>query len=148
MVRETFDINCVGSLCLLKALQPSLLRAAAKGQIHIRDLAQEGLVNPKVVVMGSRMGSVGHNTTQGGGYAYRASKAALNAVVKSFSVDVLEVTWTILHPGRVQTSLVSIREDGALSVEEAVADCARLIDKLEAQHSGTFLDRFGEAIPW
>jgi NAD(P)-dependent dehydrogenase (short-subunit alcohol dehydrogenase family) len=40
----------------------------------------------KVVVMSSRMGSIASNTT-GGGYAYRASKAAVNAIVKSFSVD-------------------------------------------------------------
>lgn len=147
-MRQTFDINCVGTFCLLKALTSSLLRAVDLGKVRTRGQSEDRHVIPKVVVMGSRMGSVGHNTTQGGGYAYRASKAALNAVVKSFSVDIAEVTWTILHPGRVETDLVSIREDGALSVEEAVNDCAHLIEKLESEHSGKFLDRFGAAIPW
>ena len=98
--------------------------------------------------MGSRMGSTTSNTSQGKGYAYRASKAALNAIMKSFSLDIPEVIWTIVHPGRVATRLVAIREDGALSVDEAVGDIVRLIDGIDASHSGRFMDRFGAEIPW
>ena len=43
--------------------------------------------------MCSRMGSMGSNgsNTTGGGYVYRAAKAALNAIVKSFPIDVPDV---------------------------------------------------------
>lgn len=140
---QTFEVNTVGTYLFLRAVSNSLRRAAeaaASGE-H-----QAG--RPKVVVMGSRMGSVGHHSSQGGGYAYRASKAALNAVVKSLSVDVPEVIWTVVHPGRVKTGLVDIEEEGAMSVEESIGDCVRLIERLEVKDSGTFVDRFGQNIPW
>ncbi|KAG9644915.1 NAD(P)-binding protein, partial [Aureobasidium melanogenum] len=66
---HTFQVNAAGTFLLIRALLPNLRRAKAA----------------KVVVMSSRMGSLGYNTT-GSAYAYRASKAALNAMVKSFSI--------------------------------------------------------------
>ena len=46
------------------------------------------------------MGSMEDNTS-GGSYAYRASKAALNAVTKSLALDLKEkgITVALLHPG-------------------------------------------------
>lgn len=46
------------------------------------------------------MGSMEDNTS-GGSYAYRASKAALNAVTKSMALDLEEkgITVALLHPG-------------------------------------------------
>lgn len=81
-------------------------------------------------------------------YAYRASKAALNAIIKSFAIDVPEVTFLLLHPGRVETGLVEWKEEGAVSAEESVRDCMLVIDGLESDESGTFTDRFGVIIPW
>lgn len=130
-MRSTFEINTVGSFLLLQAMVPKL---RLSGQ-------------PKVVVMGSRMGSIGHNTA-GGAYAYRASKAALNAVVKSFAIDVPEAIFTIVHPGRVESGLVSVKEDGAISAEESVGDIMKLLDGMDKEHSGRFSDRFGKVVPW
>lgn len=47
-----------------------------------------------------QMGSMEDNTS-GGSYAYRASKAALNAVTKSLALDLKEkgITVALLHPG-------------------------------------------------
>lgn len=67
---RTLEINTYGTFNVLQTFLPHLVLAA----------------DPKVVVMSSRMGSIASNTA-GGGYAYRASKAALNTVVKSFSID-------------------------------------------------------------
>ena len=49
---------------------------------------------------GLQMGSMGDNTS-GGSYAYRCSKAALNAATKSMSIDLKERGMTVvtLHPG-------------------------------------------------
>ena len=93
------------------------------------------------------MGSVGANTT-GGAYAYRASKAALNAVIRSLSLDVSEVSFAILHPGRVETQLVPWKEEGAISSSSSVSDCVRVINGLRLKDSGSFLDRNGETINW
>ena len=128
---DTFRINTVGTFLLIRALLPKL-RAGGK---------------TKVTVMGSRMGSMGSNVT-GGGYAYRASKAAVNAVVKSFSIDVPDVVFAVVHPGRVESGLVAVKEDGAISPEESVKDVLALIKRLGEEDSGRFLDRFGAEVPW
>ena len=52
-----------------------------------------------------QMGSMEDNTS-GGSYAYRASKAALNAVTKSMALDLKEkgITVALLHPGMAPLS--------------------------------------------
>lgn len=59
---------------------------------------RDGIPAPRVVIMGSRMGSLASNK-RGGGYAFRASQAALNAVVRSLSIDVPEVCFACVYPG-------------------------------------------------
>lgn len=128
---KTFEVNTWGTLNTITTFLPNLKSAE----------------NARVVILSSRMGSVGANKA-GGGYAYRASKAALNAVVKSLVIDVPEVTFLLLHPGRVETGLVDWKEEGAISVEESLRDCLRVMEKLEKKDSGNLVDRFGEVIPW
>lgn len=128
---DTFQINTVGTFLLLRALLPKLRHGGGA----------------KVVVMGSRMGSMGSNTA-GRGYAYRASKAGMNAVVKSFSIDVPEAIFAVVHPGRVESGLVAVKEDGAMSAEESVRDMLGLIGRLGMEDSGRFFDRFGREVPW
>lgn len=137
---KTFEINTWGTFNLVKTFLPNLQEAARAGE-------GEGGVLPKVVILSSRMGSVAANVA-GGGYAYRVSKAALNAVVKSFSIDVPEVNFLLLHPGRVETGLVAWKEDGAISVEESLVDCLKVIEGMKSGESGSFVDRFGVKIEW
>ena len=129
---ETFHINAIGTFLLIRTLTPVLRNNGGK-----------------VIIMGSRMGSIGNNST-GGGYAYRASKAALNAIVKSFSIDVPEVTFVTVHPGRVESNLVGegVKEDGAIEAAESVKDLLELIPRLRKKESGRFIDRFGGEIVW
>jgi NAD(P)-dependent dehydrogenase (short-subunit alcohol dehydrogenase family) len=128
---QTLEINTFGTFNFLRAFAPNLRMAE----------------HPKAVILSSRMGSLSSNVA-GGAYAYRASKAALNAVVRSFSIDVPEVTYLLLHPGRVETGLVQWKEEGAISVEESLKDCLRVIDRLMKEESGMFVDRFGAKIDW
>lgn len=135
---RTYEVNVVGTFHVVSALLPRLERAAARG------------LRPRVVVLSSRMGSIGGND-RGGGYAYRASKAALNAVLRSMCVDVPGVFFAMVHPGRVETGLVSVKEDGAISPEESLEDMLSLFKRFDAGgdlESGCFVDRFGERIPW
>lgn len=136
----TYKINTLGPFLLFRSLVPSLLLAR-----------QETGQKAKVVVMTSRMGSVGRNEEgKGGGsaYAYRSSKAGLNTVVRSLAVDVRDVVWVLCHPGRVQSALVRYKETGAISGQESVEGLAPLIDKWSEEDSGGFYDRFGEVIEW
>jgi len=128
---HTFQVNAAGTFLLIRALLPSLRQANAA----------------KVVIISSRMGSVGHNTT-GSAYAYRASKAALNAIVKSFSIDVPEVVFVLCHPGRVESRLVKYKEDGAISAQESVSGLLPLVESWNKNDSGHFYDRFGQPIVW
>jgi NAD(P)-dependent dehydrogenase (short-subunit alcohol dehydrogenase family) len=128
---KTFEVNTWGTLNTINSFLPNL----------------ESAENAHVVILSSRMGSVGANKA-GGGYAYRASKAALNAVVKSLVMDVPEVTFLLLHPGRVETGLVDWKEEGAISVQESLSDCLDVMGKLKKEDSGKLVDRFGEVIPW
>jgi NAD(P)-dependent dehydrogenase (short-subunit alcohol dehydrogenase family) len=132
---RTFHINTVGTFMLIRALLPNLKTASELGS------------QPKVVVMGSRMGSISYNSA-GSAYAYRASKAALNAVMKSFSIDVPEVIFATLHPGRVETGLVKCREEGAIGPSESVEDMLKLMERLKSEDSGGYFDRFGGIIGW
>jgi NAD(P)-dependent dehydrogenase (short-subunit alcohol dehydrogenase family) len=131
---STFQINTAGTFMLLQALMENFKLGSKEEPA-------------KVIIIGSRMGSVGYNST-GGGYAYRASKAGLNAIIKSFSIDVPEVIFTTLHPGRVETGLVASREEGAIEAEESVDEMLKVISKLTLEDSGKFYDRFGDPIVW
>ena len=128
---KTFEVNTWGTLNTVTSFLFNLKSAE----------------NARVVILSSRMGSVGANTA-GGGYAYRASKAALNAVVKSLVIDVPEVMFLLLHPGRVETGLVDWKEEGAISVQESLSDCLDVMGKIKKEDSGKLVDRFGEVIPW
>ncbi|TKA32507.1 hypothetical protein B0A50_01615 [Salinomyces thailandicus] len=133
---RTYQINAAGTFLLFRALLPSLLKAK----------------DSKVIVMSSRMGSVGNNyagnRAAGSAYAYRSSKAALNAIIRSFVVDVPEVTFVMCHPGRVETKLVKWKEDGAISAQESVEGLLPLIERWGKDDSGKFYDRFGDTIQW
>lgn len=128
---KTFEVNTWGTLNIVTSFLSNL-----KLSDHAR-----------VVILSSRMGSVSANKA-GGGYAYRASKAALNAVVKSLAVDVPEAVFLLLHPGRVETGLVDWKEEGAISVEESLSDCLKVMEGLRKEDTGKLVDRFGETIPW
>jgi len=161
-MERTFRINSLGTFLVLRACVGGLVRAARKDKAGARDgerggadgvngaggARPEGGRRPMVVVMASRMGSIGHNTSLGSAYAYRASKAAVNAIVRSFAVDVPEVNWQLVHPGRVETGLVKCREEGAVEAQDAVEDLVKLFGELDGNASGGYCDRFGVTIPW
>lgn len=176
-MRRAYDVNVVGTLQLVQAVLPHLqlhagwlrerqdeVTEAFGGSTEWLDqLRQQGsraslqITRPlpprdppaRIVVMGSIMGSVGANTA-GGDYAYRASQAALNAVLKSLSIDVPEVCFANVHPGPVETGLVKGGEEDSISCDESLKELLPLIEKLGDGKlaSGCFVDRFGDLIKW
>ncbi|HER25531.1 MAG TPA: SDR family oxidoreductase [Rhodospirillales bacterium] len=101
----------------------------------------------KIVAISSKMGSMTDNEA-GGGYIYRSSKAALNAVMKSLSIDLKPrgITVAILHPGWVRTDLGG--PGGLIEAEESVTGMRRVIDGLTVDSTGQFFNYDGSEISW
>jgi len=100
-----------------------------------------------IVSISSKMGSIADNSG-GGNYLYRASKAALNMVVKSLSVDLkpLGITAVIFHPGWVQTDMGG--PNALISAAQSVSGMRRVIGQLTLADSGKFLAYDGQEIAW
>ena len=117
-IRRQFEVNTLGPLIVVRALRDSLTSGA------------------KVGLMTSRMGSMTDNTS-GGYYGYRASKAALNAIGKSLSVDLASrgVSVVLLHPGYVATEMVGGSGDVTPDAGgDAVDRAHRCVDAREFRH--------------
>jgi len=101
----------------------------------------------KIVTVSSKMGSMTDNTS-GGSYIYRSSKAALNAVMKSLSIDAApqNITVAMLHPGWVQTDMGG--PSALIDAETSVRGMRHVIDGLTPDQSGRFFNYDGAPIPW
>ena len=126
-IRKQFEVNALGPLRVITALRGALNEGA------------------KVIIVTSRMGSIEDNSS-GGFYGYRMSKAAVNMLAKSLSLDLRGRTITLLHPGFVQTELT--RGMGQISTTDCAALIAARIDEIGPQHNGAFLHANGESLPW
>ena len=100
-----------------------------------------------IVNISSRMGSIGENTS-GGGYIYRSTKAALNMVVKSLSVDLAGrgIAVVAFHPGWVQTDMGG--PAAAITAVESVAGMRAVIERLGLADNGKFFNYDGTEISW
>ena len=100
-----------------------------------------------VVVISSLMGSITDNGS-GGSLLYRSSKAGLNAVMKSLSIDVKprQLGVLILHPGWVRTDMGG--KNGLIDVEESVTGMREQIEKFQFEQSGCFIKYDGSLMPW
>jgi NAD(P)-dependent dehydrogenase (short-subunit alcohol dehydrogenase family) len=100
-----------------------------------------------IVNISSKMGSIGDNS-RGGSYIYRSSKAALNMVAKSLSVDLAGrgIAVVAFHPGWVQTDMGG--PEAALTVAESVAGMRAVIERLGPADNGKFFNYDGGEIPW
>jgi NAD(P)-dependent dehydrogenase (short-subunit alcohol dehydrogenase family) len=100
----------------------------------------------RLAVISSRMASIG---ARGGasGWLYRASKAALNSVLKDASLALAgRAVCVALHPGWVRTDMGGAGAD--LDVAASVADLRRTIAALVPSDNGRFLNHDGSPLPW
>ncbi|XUU60093.1 SDR family NAD(P)-dependent oxidoreductase [Erythrobacter sp. HA6-11] len=105
--------------------------------------------------LSARVGSISDNRI-GGWHSYRASKAALNMLVRNWSIELgrthKQAVVVSLHPGTVDTSLSepfqSNLPDGQLTrPDEAAANLLSVIDGLGPQDTGFQFDWKGERVP-
>lgn len=103
--------------------------------------------------LSAKVGSIGDNRL-GGWYSYRASKAALNMVIRTAAIELSRThslaTLVALHPGTVNSRL-SAPFRGAQAgrhAKDAASDLLSVLDRLKPEDSGTFWSYSGEQLPW
>lgn len=117
----------------------------------VQQLRKQGLIGgTKPTLIGnvtSKVGSVADNGS-GGGYAYRASKCALNVVNKSMCIDLREenIKCVLLHPGYVRTDMTN--GNGLIDTETSAAGLLQILAKDPEEINGRFFDYKQEEIPW
>lgn len=128
---EVFQVNSVAPIILTQLLMENFAKGSAK----------------KLVYLTSKMGSIGDNKG-GGSYVYRSSKAALNAAVKSLSIDLNDKGFSValLHPGWVRTEMGG--PNGLIDTKTSVTGLMEVIAGLDPASSGSFLNYDGSVIPW
>jgi NAD(P)-dependent dehydrogenase (short-subunit alcohol dehydrogenase family) len=126
-----------------------LMRTNVLAPMQLIPLLAQGLeaAQGKLAAISSRMGSIGL-TTQANGWLYRASKAALNSVVKSASTQLgaRGVVCMALSPGWVRTDMGG--PSATLDVRDSVTALRRVIAAANRSHNGRFLQHTGEQLEW
>ncbi len=135
-----FQVNSVSAVLWAKHLQPLLKQS---------DQSIFASISAKV-------GSIGDNQL-GGWYGYRASKAALNMLMKNVSIEYRrtcpQTIVVVLHPGTTDTNLSqpfqrNVPPEKLFSVERTVNQLLGVIDNLSIQDSGEFFNWNGQKLPW
>ena len=114
------------------------------------------LLDPKnsiLVTLSAKVGSIEDNRL-GGWYSYRASKAALNMLIKTASIELARTkpnaALIAMHPGTVNSSLSKPfrGEQIGRPAADAVSDMFTVMQNLEKEDSGSFISYSGEKLPW
>ena len=135
---KSYEINVIGPAMSAKYLAP-LLRRDKRAVF---------------AALSARVGSISDNHL-GGWYAYRASKAALNMILKTLAIEIgrrcKHQIILGLHPGTVDTALSkpfqgNVPEGKLFTPEFSAGKLLRVIDNRTAQDSGGLFDWAGERI--
>lgn len=135
-LQATFLTNTFGPALLLRHLVPLLDRERAI-----------------MAMLSAKVGSIGDNRL-GGWYSYRASKAALNMLIKTAAIEVARSqersVLVALHPGTVDSRLSRPfrGEHIGRPATVAAADMLRVLDTLTPADSGAFRSYDGAVLPW
>jgi len=106
-----------------------------------------------MVTLSAKVGSIEDNRL-GGWYSYRASKAALNMIIKTASIELgrtkPNVALIAMHPGTVNSRLSRPfrGEQIGRPPQDAAADMFRVIENIQLEDSGSFVSYSGEKLPW
>jgi len=131
MWHDVFDIN--------------LFTAMSMAELFSDNLARSG--RGRIVTISSMLGSMELNT-HGGLYAYRASKAGVNAIMKSMSFDLADrgIIAITQHPGWVRTDMGG--SDADIDIQTSAIGIKQVIDNLTPEDSGKFFSYDGSEMPW
>ena len=139
-MERAFRINTIGPALVAKHFLP-LLETGTKSVF---------------ACLSARVGSIEDNRL-GGWYAYRASKAGLNMMIKSLSIELArrnpKAICVGLHPGTVDTGLsmpfqANVPEDKLFTPERAAGALLSVIDGLGEKDTGRIFAWDGQTIPY
>jgi NAD(P)-dependent dehydrogenase (short-subunit alcohol dehydrogenase family) len=134
MIRA-FEINTIGPALIAKHVLPHLPRDR----------------RAVFAALSARVGSIGDNRL-GGWHSYRASKAALNQLIRCFSIELSatrpQAICVGLHPGTVDTALskpyrASVPAAKLFTVEQSARHLLGVLDGLQPAQSGRVYDWAG-----
>lgn len=136
---EVFKVNTFGPALVAKHFTPLLDRQ-----------------NPSVfAAISARVGSISDNRL-GGWYSYRASKAALNMLLRGTSIELARRNKTAtvlgLHPGTVDTGLsepfqTNVPEGKLFTPEYSVERMLEVVNGITPDDTGKVFDYAGEEVP-
>lgn len=141
-----------GDAFAVNTILPSLIIQA--GLDHLARGSKEQPQKAIVSALSARVGSISDNRL-GGWHAYRASKAALNQVIRTCSIElarkVPQGLCVGLHPGTVDTRLSEpfqrgVPEGKLFSPDYSAQSLLAVLDGLEPGDSGKLFDWAGEEI--
>ncbi len=134
---RSFAINAIGPALLLRYLSPLLVKGDS---IYAK--------------LSARVGSIADNQ-KGGWYGYRASKAAMNMILQTASIELHrshpKLRVIALQPGTVRSKLSQPFLSGVPSPLEPVDSVEGMMSAmlaLEPQAGAYFMDYKGQKIPW
>ncbi|XP_065847331.1 uncharacterized protein [Euphorbia lathyris] len=143
----SYEVNAVGPFLVIKHMWPFLKAGGGSGTQ--RDVAV-------VANLSARVGSIGDNYL-GGWHAYRSSKAALNQLTRTVSLEFAQkkdpIACILLHPGTVDTDLSrpyqrNVAEGKLFTKEFSVGKLLNIINNATSNDNGKFFAWDGQQIPW
>jgi NAD(P)-dependent dehydrogenase (short-subunit alcohol dehydrogenase family) len=145
--KKLADLNTqqLSDLMLINAIGPAL---TLKSFVPLLD-SSCGIL----VTLSAKVGSIEDNRL-GGWYSYRASKAALNMLIKTSAIELKRTKPNLvviaMHPGTVNSRLSKPFKGEQIGrpAIDAVQDMLRVITSLSSEDSGKFLSYSGEELPW
>jgi len=136
--KKNFLINAIGPSLLIKHFAP-LLDSENKSVF---------------ATLSAKVGSISDNG-YGGWYSYRASKAALNQLIKTASIEMKvknkNAVFVALHPGTVKSNLSQPFQKTNLKIqdpEESAKNLIKIIDQINPSQTGKFFNWDGSELPW
>jgi len=139
IVRESFEVNTIGPLNLIKAFYPLLEASSA----------------PKFLVLSTGIGSIALlGTYKVPFFAYGMSKAAVNYLVVKLSYELPKLDSQAFNPGWVQTDMGNAgatsvgMEKAPMKYEDSIKGMVKLFDEASIEKTGTFTVVDGTSSPW
>jgi NAD(P)-dependent dehydrogenase (short-subunit alcohol dehydrogenase family) len=151
----TFRTNTLGPMLMLKHFSPFLPRKSASPNANEDEM--KGLPSvATTAVMSARVGSITDNRL-GGWYSYRASKAGVNQLVKTFDNHLRTASGdnamaVALHPGTVKTDLSkdfwgNVKKEKLFEREWVAEQLISVIDQVGVEGRGKCWDWDGKEVP-
>ncbi|WEK03245.1 MAG: SDR family NAD(P)-dependent oxidoreductase [Candidatus Devosia phytovorans] len=134
---RAFAVNAIGPALVAKHFLPLLPR---QGKAVFAALS-------------AKVGSIGDNHL-GGWYSYRASKAALNQLIRTAAIELArsrpDAICLTLHPGTVASTLSAPFSSGHSVVEPdtAAERLLRVVDGVQPKQNGLLINHSGQPLPW